>query len=1445
MSGSGGVNTNILIENVGIFNFGGWAINGDNIQSSSIVGLRSRGHKKGHIRLYDSDDIIAVKEPNSNVIDRCTLDNLRPDDNNVASIYLFHANGVRITNTTIQGNFYGSSGVLRAIYAENCDTLQIDGLWVEDLCSGGTGVQLIRCRNAVIDGYHGSGGYPSDFTLEMCRGVSIRGATLTNSVPHVVSVGDNFGVIVEDSTLSHPFNTLQGRVSGHRYIDAQTTYHSNPDPNFTDLVGTNALYTGWAENWFKNPNLVDDAAGWTFDAAYVSRVETGSPGGVGGYFLFNPGPTDGDNLIGVVPLQQIISIPDDMFDNYWTVSYDVYIESLGAASHAGRHVGLGVSATGQSEHTIQWPNTADNYSGLLEEKWYRWSTNVYVPEVSIAGTDRTITFRIKPEETTKGPDTPRIRIGNFRLAPGREAQPGGLTKITEERTHTFRGPDGVRFSSRPSAAAPPSGEAGLRGNNGTLEEYDHLSSTWRPIGSGAGGPINIKSAPYLAKGDGTTDDTAAIQDAHDDALAAGKALYGPGGHYLVTGLDLSPKVLFFGDGDENTIIQSVTNAPIINCVGSGGFGPQIERLAVKGSKTAGTSQIGLKCDAASGAHVFRVRDVKITETGSVGLFVGKAEKSHFENILIDDCAGWALEYDSAGEGNIFDVRVGKVSTSFPAAFRINSGNFHLIGGGSFGAVRSGSWCAILGRKNGLFGESTDNAAFAHFADIEFKNYHAGAVYCLRGSDVKLSGRCLFARYPVQSTIASSGIDDTQIAIPVAGNLDDLLFPAGPNVVYVVEGSNVERIYYGSRTVNVLNSCVRSYEGTTAHVFTTAAIVYSAHAVGIKYDVDTSGSPTLAYKGTIDDECLLKDGGQYYARSCFIHANDLPPLLLNGEGVQTPAGTIHSYYNSTRDRAEELMRADGFMPRLKITGAFTFNNPGARLIRCDFSAGATLTLWKATLERYPQPVIIYDGAGDAATNNIALAAGGGSTINGGAGYVINQNKGVVIVVADAEADTWRVIAAHPPQLPTNLVDFTGTGNANALAVFDDDNTIKKTGLTISGTDLVTTLDLLPATDNGADLGGVSQRFGYGYFGIAVVTPLVSLGSNVYVLTGSGSPEGAATAGPGSIYLRTDGTCYKKLTGTGNTGWALQVTVTDGYKGDIVVSASGATWTVENDAVTFAKMQNIATDKLLGRSTAATGDIEEISIGAGLDLTSGTLSATGGGGGGGAQFDSGVFASLPASPASDDVYLVSDGHTLERHDGTDWESFGPIYRLKPPPLLTNWAQINTGGGSIFEDQPRALHIFAPYTGANNLRGLDVAAPGGAYTVTALLEIQISNQDYHQAGLMFGDNSGKYETFELASITGVFRLRVNRYNSPTSTAGSTPYNAAFYPTYRIWMRIRDDNSSNRLYSWSIDSKNWIQVHAEGRTNHITATRIGFFANTSLAADPINIRLLHWEVL
>ena len=54
------------------------------------------------------------------------------------------------------------------------------------------------------------------------------------------------------------------------------------------------------------------------------------------------------------------------------------------------------------------------------------------------------------------------------------------------------------------------------------------------------------------------------------------------------------------------------------------------------------------------------------------------------------------------------------------------------------------------------------------------------------------------------------------------------------------------------------------------------------------------------------------------------------------------------------------------------------------------------------------------------------------------------------------------------------------------------------------------------------------------------------------------------------------------------------VTDGDKGDITVSNSGATWTIDNDTITLAKLAHMPTARVVGRTTAGTGTPELLTI-----------------------------------------------------------------------------------------------------------------------------------------------------------------------------------------------------------------------------------------------------------
>jgi len=70
-----------------------------------------------------------------------------------------------------------------------------------------------------------------------------------------------------------------------------------------------------------------------------------------------------------------------------------------------------------------------------------------------------------------------------------------------------------------------------------------------------------------------------------------------------------------------------------------------------------------------------------------------------------------------------------------------------------------------------------------------------------------------------------------------------------------------------------------------------------------------------------------------------------------------------------------------------------------------------------------------------------------------------------------------------------------------------------------------------------------------------------------------------------YLTTNGTA---------TSWATVTGVSDGDKGDITVSNSGATWTIDNDTITLAKLAHMTTARVVGRTTAGTGTPELLTI-----------------------------------------------------------------------------------------------------------------------------------------------------------------------------------------------------------------------------------------------------------
>lgn len=155
-------------------------------------------------------------------------------------------------------------------------------------------------------------------------------------------------------------------------------------------------------------------------------------------------------------------------------------------------------------------------------------------------------------------------------------------------------------------------------------------------------------------------------------------------------------------------------------------------------------------------------------------------------------------------------------------------------------------------------------------------------------------------------------------------------------------------------------------------------------------------------------------------------------------------------------------------------------------------------------------------------------------------------------------------------------------------------------------------LSTGVENGDTLDGVTLATGDR---ILLKNQTTGSENGIYTVNASGAPTRATDADGAGEFVQGTSVLVREGSTLSGTTWFITTS------GTITIGTTATTWVqttaaasladnsvstakLQGDAVTFAKMQNVTSDRLLGRDTASSGDVEEISLTNGLEFTGST-------------------------------------------------------------------------------------------------------------------------------------------------------------------------------------------------------------------------------------------------
>lgn len=225
--------------------------------------------------------------------------------------------------------------------------------------------------------------------------------------------------------------------------------------------------------------------------------------------------------------------------------------------------------------------------------------------------------------------------------------------------------------------------------------------------------------------------------------------------------------------------------------------------------------------------------------------------------------------------------------------------------------------------------------------------------------------------------------------------------------------------------------------------------------------------------------------------------------------------------------------------------------------------------------------------------------------------------------------------------------------------------------------------------------------------------------------------------------------------------------------------------------------------------------------------------------------GTFANLPATTNRKlgDDYKSTDSPHHFRFDGTLWQPFWEDGQNIALPIPGNFAWQSQGSATLVTTFGTLRVARTASEASFNVHAQVMTAPSTPYHIILGVQTQGSLGANVGAGICVSDGT-QYELFYPGFVSGGVQI-VIFFNTSNTVNSSTPYNVAGGPAPwsapPIWyVRVGDDGTNKTFDVGPSPSGPWTAVFSEGRTTHLTISKVGVFVN----GGPATVECFHVAV-